>query len=175
MKPLRYLSVVILLFAVLTSFKHPKKQKVNWINLAELKDAYRKEPKPIIIGVYTTWSGWCKAMEKETYSHDDVANYINENYYAVKFDAETKDSVEFAEKKYGYNAGYKANELAVHLLEGHMGYPATILLPTTSAQPAPLPGFLKPSELEPKLRFIGEGAYKQREYPDYVKDFTAKW
>jgi thioredoxin-related protein len=175
MKPFRYLSAVLVLFALLTSFKHSKKQKVNWISLSELKDAYAKEAKPIIIGVYTEWSGWSKAMEKETYSQETVANYINGNYYAVKFDAETKDSVEFAGKKFGYNSGYKANELAVYLLEGRMGYPATILMGSASEQPAPLPGFLKPSELEPKLRFIGEGAYKQKAFPDYMRDFTAKW
>ncbi len=165
----------MLLFTVLTSFKQPKKEKVNWITLEELKESYAKQAKPIIIDVYTSWCGWCRVMEKETYSQESVASYINENYYAVKFNAETKDSVEFAGRKFGYNAAYKANELAVYLLEGRMGYPATILLPTADAQPAPLPGFLKPSELEPPLRFIGDGAYKSREFPEYMKDFTAKW
>lgn len=175
MKQLRCLSVAILLCTLLTSFKQPKKQKVNWITLTELKDAYTKQQKPIIIDVYTSWCGWCRVMEKETYSQETVASYINENYYAVKFNAETKDSVEFNGKKYGYNPAYKANELAVYLLEGRMGYPATILLPNTNAQPAPLPGFLKPSELEPPLRFIGDGVYKSRQFPEYMKDFTAKW
>jgi thioredoxin-related protein len=175
MKTLRYLSVFILLFTILSSFKQPGKQKVNWIGLEELKEAYLKEPKPIIIDVYTNWCGWCRVMEKETYSHESVASYINDNYYAVKFNAETKDSVEFDGRKFGYNPAYKANELAVYLLNGSMGYPTTILLPSINAQPAPLPGFLKPSELEPPLRFIGDGAYKAKEFPEYMKDFTAKW
>lgn len=175
MKTVKNIAVTLLVLGLLSSFKQPKKQKVNWISLQELKEAYSKQPKPIIIDVYTNWCGWCRVMEKETYSHENVATYINENYYAIKFNAETKDSVEFAGKKYGYNMAYKANELAIYLLEGRMGYPATILLPTQDAQPAPLSGFLKPSELEPPLRFIGDGAYKQRQFPDYMKDFTAKW
>lgn len=175
MKTVKNILVVILVLGSLSSFKQPKKQKVNWITLNELKEAYTKQQKPIIIDVYTSWCGWCRVMEKETYSQESVASYINENYYAVKFNAETKDSVEFNGKKYGYNPAYKANELAVYLLEGRMGYPATILLPSTNAQPAPLPGFLKPSELEPPLRFIGDGVYKVREFPEYMKDFAAKW
>lgn len=175
MKTVKNIFIVVFAIALLSSFKQPKKQKVNWITLTELKDAYAKQSKPIIIDVYTSWCGWCRVMEKETYSQETVASYINENYYAVKFNAETKDSVEFNGKKYGYNPAYNANELAVYLLEGRMGYPATILLTNTNAQPAPLPGFLKPSELEPPLRFIGDGVYKSREFPEYMKDFTAKW
>ncbi len=175
MKTIRNLSVIVVLFTALSSFKQPKKEKVNWITLAELKEAYAKEAKPIIIDVYTNWCGWCRVMDKETYNKESVASYINEHYYAVKFNAETKDSVEFAGKKFGYNPSYKANELAVYLLEGRMGYPATILLSAATAQPAPLSGFLKPSELEPPLRFIGDGAYKSREFPEYMKDFVARW
>jgi thioredoxin-related protein len=175
MKTLRYISVLIILFTVLSSFQQPKRQKVNWISLEELKEAYPRQAKPIIIDVYTSWCGWCRVMEKETYSQESVASYINDNYYAVKFNAETKDSVEFDGKKFGYNPAYKANELAVYLLNGSMGYPTTILLSAINAQPAPLPGFLKPSELEPPLRFIGDGAYKAKEFPEYMKDFTAKW
>lgn len=175
MKTLRNLSVIIVLFTALSSFKQPKKEKVNWITLQELKEAYAKQPKPIIIDVYTNWCGWCRVMDKETYSQESVANYINENYYAVKFNAETKDTVEFDGKKFGYNRAYKANDLAVYLLDGRMGYPSTILMASINAQPSPLSGFLKPSELEPPLRFIGDGVYKAKEFPEYMKDFTAKW
>ncbi len=178
MKTLRNLSVIIALFTsfiAFTSFKQPKKEKVNWITLQELKEAYSKKAKPVIFDVYTSWCGWCRVMDRETYSQETVANYINDNYYAVKFNAETRDSVEFAGKKFGYNPSFKANELAVYLLNGNMGYPSTILLSSINAQPAPLPGFLKPSELEPPLRFIGDGVYKAKEFPEYLKDFTAKW
>jgi thioredoxin-related protein len=114
-------------------------------------------------------------MEKETYGNEKVASYINENYYAVKFNAETKDSVELAGKKYGFNAVYKANELAVYLLYGQMGYPTTVLLSAIDAQPAPLSGYLKPAELEPPLKFFGEGIYKTTQFPDYMKSFVANW
>ncbi len=175
MKTFRNLLAVAILFTAFSSFKQPAKEKVNWISLDELKEVYAKQPRPIIIDVYTSWCGWCRVMDKETYSQESVASYINENYYAVKFNAETKDSVEFAGRKFGYNSAYKANQLAVYLLNGSMGYPTTILLPSIDAQPAPLSGFLKPSELEPPLRFIGDGAYKAKEFPEYMKDFTAKW
>ena len=114
-------------------------------------------------------------MDKETYGNNAVASYINENYYAVKFNAEIKDSVELGGKKYGYNPAYKANELAVYLLYGRMGYPTTVLLSTIDAQPAPLSGFLKPAELEAPLKFFGDGLYKIQDFPNFMKSFKNNW
>ena len=175
MQKVKYFFILLVVPATLLSFRPPKKEKINWLNLSELAIAYNKQPKPIIIDVYTSWCGWCKVMDKETYGNDNVANYINENYYAVKFDAESKDSVVYAGKKYGYNPAYKANELAVHLLFGRMGYPTTVLLSSIDAQPAPISGYLKPSELEPPLKFFGDGIYKNQNFPEYMKGFSAKW
>src|SRR5674476_574025 len=83
---------LIMLF-VFASFMIPTKEKVQWLSIAEMQVAYSKNPKPILVDVYTSWCGWCKVMDKQTYSNDKVAAYINEKYYAVKFDAESKDSV----------------------------------------------------------------------------------
>lgn len=175
MQKVKYFFILLILPAMLFSFKPAKKEKIHWLSLAELSAAYSKNPKPIIIDVYTSWCGWCKVMDKETYANDKVATYINENYYAVKFDAESKDTVELNGKKYGYNPAYKANDLAVYLLFGRMGYPTTVLLSAIDAQPAPLSGYLKPSELEPPLKFFGDGVYKDKNFPDFMKEFTAKW
>ncbi len=160
---------------VFTSFMIPAKEKVRWLSIAEMQAAYSKNPKPILVDVYTSWCGWCKVMDKQTYNNDKVAAYINEKYYAVKFDAESKDSVEWNGKKYGYNAQNKVNEMAVYLLFGQMSYPSTVFLSSLDAKPAPLAGFLKPKEIESPLKFFGDGAYKSKNFPEYMKGFSASW
>lgn len=162
------------LFFVLVSFTPPK-DKVQWLTLVQLKEMYAKNPKPILVDVYTGWCGWCKVMDKETYSNDKVATYINEHYYAIKFDAERKDSVEWNGKKYGYSKLNKVNELAVYLTYGQMSFPTTVFLTTFSAQPAPLSGYLKPKEIEAPLRFFGDEFYKTKTFPEYNKTFSASW
>ena len=175
MKKVTKLFLFLSLVFFLASFNSPKKEMVKWMSLAEMQKAFVKNPKPIIIDVYTSWCGWCKVMDKETYSNDKVAGYINKNFYAVKFDAETTEPVTFASKSYGFNSASNANELAVYLLSGRMGFPTTVFLSTLNAQPAPLAGYLKPSEIEAPLKYFGGGAYKKQNYPEFMKGFAVSW
>ena len=172
--------VVVFFIAVIflmgtTSFIPINKTKVNWLTLNDMAIAYAKAPKPILVDLYTDWCGWCKVMDKDTYSNTDVVAYINEHYYAVKFNAEIKDTVIFNGKKYGYNAQNRANDLAVFLAYGKMSYPTTVFLSAVNAQPAPLPGYLKAKEIEPYLKFFGDGAYKSINFPMFMKNFKSNW
>lgn len=165
-------SILLFLFV---SFTVPSKEKIQWLSVAEMQAAYSKNPKPILVDVYTSWCVWCKVMDKQTYNNEKVAAYINEKYYAVKFDAESKNPVEWNGKRYGYNEQNKINELALFLLYGQMSYPSTVFLSTLDAKPAPLAGYLKPKELESPLKFFGDGAYKTKNFPEYMKSFNATW
>ncbi len=65
-----------------------------------LEAAQAKEPRKVMIDVYTKWCGPCKMMMRNTFTNADVISYINENFYAVKFDAEGPDPVEFKGKTF---------------------------------------------------------------------------
>jgi uncharacterized protein YyaL (SSP411 family) len=164
-----------LLWMAATSFVSPTKDKINWLTVAELQAAYNKDPRPILVDVYTHWCGWCKVMDKDTYDNDNVADYINNHYYAVKFDAESKEPVDWVGKTYSFNDTYKVNEFSLFITNGQMSYPTTVLLADINGQPAPLSGYLKPSEIEPPLKYFGDGVYKTENYPDFIKNFSAKW
>mgnify|MGYP000867311363 FL=1 len=160
---------------VLLSFNVPRNEKIQWLTIEELQKEYQKKPKPILIDIYTKWCGWCKVMDKETYTNDLVANYITENYYAVKFDAESKDSVEWNGKKYGYNPAARSNELAIYLLSGRMSYPTTIFIPELTGRPASLAGYLKPNQIESVLKYFNKNTYKSIDYTEFMKTFKSSW
>ena len=173
-KVTRFLIITALFFTAV-SFRPVKKDKVQWLTVAQLQEAYSKNPKPILVDVYTSWCGWCKVMDKETYSNEKVAAYINEHYYAVKFDAEQKETVQWGGKKYEYNKDNKINDLAVYLCYGQLSFPTTVFVTALNAQPAPLAGYLKAKEIESPLKYFGEGAYKKQNFPEFNKSFTASW
>ena len=66
--------------------------KMKWYTIEEVQALNEKDPKPILVDVYTDWCGWCKVMDRKTFANADVQAYIQENFYPVKFNAEQKSS-----------------------------------------------------------------------------------
>jgi len=62
-------------------------QKISWMTMNEALEAQKTQPKKIFMDVYTIWCGPCKLLDKNTFSDKKVIEFINENYYAVKFNA----------------------------------------------------------------------------------------
>jgi len=173
-KVTRFLMFFSMAFVML-SFSDGKKEKVNWISIAELNELYAKNPKPILLDVYTDWCGWCKEMDRTTYKNEKLANYINEHYYAVKFNAESKESFTFNQKQYAFNAQNKSNELAEYFLFGRMEFPTTVFLSAIDARPAPLSGYMTAKEMEAPLKFFGEGHDKTKTFVEFNKKLKKEW
>lgn len=148
---------------------------INWIPIHEVEAALKKNPKKIFIDVYTDWCGWCKVMDKKTFSNKDVAMYMNENYYAIKFNAERKDSITFMGKTYGFVPQYRSNQLAAELMGGRMSYPTFVILDETAQNPIPVPGYQNVPTMEKILKYIATNTYKTVQFPEYEKTFVATW
>lgn len=175
MQKVKYFFGPLLIILIVSAFSSPSKPKIKWLTVEELQIAYAREARPILIDVYTSWCGWCKVMDRETYSKQTVADYINTHYYAVKLDAESTSSISLNGKKYNFLQSTGTNELANYLLAGQMAYPTTVFLSSLDARPAPLAGYLKPNELEAPLKYYGEAANKRMSFDDYMKTFNGSW
>ena len=89
---------VVVLFSVASGFA--QKEKINWMSLEDALAAQAKEPKKIIMDVYTKWCGPCKMLDKNTFRNPDVVQYVNDHYYAVKFNAEGKEKILYLDLVY---------------------------------------------------------------------------
>ncbi len=74
--------------------------KVNWMTFEEVEKAMKKEKKKVFVDMYTDWCGWCKRYDKTTFADKRVADYVNENFYAIKFDAQEPEDIMLAGQKY---------------------------------------------------------------------------
>jgi thioredoxin-related protein len=88
-------------------------QEIKWMSLDEALAAQKVTPKPIFMEVYTNWCGECKKMDKKTFKDTKLSAFIAENYYAVKFNAEGNDEVNYKGIKYtnpGFDTAKKQKE-----------------------------------------------------------------
>ncbi len=152
---------------------------VKWMTLQEAMEKVKTQPKPIIMDFYTDWCGWCKKMMTTTYANPGLAQYINTNFYPVKFNAETKDTVEYLGQKYGpLGVGQRTtNALAVKLLQNKLMYPTTLFLNSYDKTKNEFgfsmlaSGYLDQTKLEPILIFSLENVFRNSSYDDFKVEF----
>ena len=149
---------------------------IKWMTWKEVQEAQKKQPKKVFVDTYTEWCGWCKRMDANTFTNPEIIEYVNQNFYAVKFDAETQEVIHFKGKDYKYVAqgmrGY--NELAAEMLNGQMSYPTSIYLDEAMNQIFPVPGYQDPKTFETVLNFVASNSYKTNTWEKYQTEFKGK-
>ena len=103
-----------------------------------------------------------------TFANPNIANYININFYPVRFDAETFDTIVFRKKTYiNKGIGTKPkHELAYYLLDGKFSFP-TIVYITRNSSMIQIPGYMTVKEIEPVLVWFAEEVNTNCDYEEW--------
>jgi thioredoxin-related protein len=148
--------------------------ELKWLTLEQAAGKLQQNSKPVIIDLYTDWCGWCKVMDKKTYRNKALMHYVETNFYPVKINAETRDTLAWAGKKFAYNKAYRTNMFAVYLTNGNLSYPTTVIIPADGI-PQAIPGYMKPEEMELILKYFGEGHYGKIPFAEFQQSFKPTW
>ena len=149
---------------------------VLWLPLPDAERIARKKGKMVIIDVYTEWSGWSKLMEKNTYTRKRIIRYINENFCAVRFNAESTNAVPFNNLTYMGDSEGRYHTLAYSLLEGNMDFPSTVFLDEELEVLLVVPGYMDTNRMEVVLHYFSEKAYLKEglSFADYQREFFSR-
>lgn len=91
-------------------------QPVDWYPYCkEAFEKARREDKPVLIDVGAPWCHWCRVMDEENYSDEEVATLLNENFICIKVD---RDEMPHIDRIY---------QEAVSALTGISGWPLTAI------------------------------------------------
>ena len=150
---------------------------IKWHTFQEAVALSKVEKKKIFIDVFTDWCGWCKVMDRSTFTNPAIIKYMNAKYYAVKLNAEMKDTILF--NNYSFvnpspGTPRSTHQLASSLLNNQMSYPTTVYLDENFNMLTQVPGYKKPEEMEPILKFFGENAFSNTKWEDYIKTFKGE-
>jgi len=165
MKPL-FFSLLFSFFFSVSPAQNPQTAKEI---LANAFSQASKEHKKVFVKFSASWCGWCKKMDASTFMDDSVAAYINANFYPVKFNAESKDTIRFFDQVFVFVPDYKSHELAISLLNRQMGYPSYVFLDEKFASIKVQQGYMSVETLMPLLHYFAKDAYKTKTFEEFTK------
>ena len=160
--------ILLLVGVLIASLGAVSQEKINWISMQEALDLSNKKgnTKKIFIDAYTDWCGWCKKMDASTFTDPNVIKFMNENYLAVKFDAESYDTITYR----GQNSQPKPDKksrrgtyhyFAAALLDGQLSYPSYIIMDENQNRLAIYKGFMQTEPFLSVIKFFGYEQHQQ--------------
>jgi thioredoxin-related protein len=145
----------------------PKSAAVTWVSYDLGLENAKKENKPIMVDFYTSWCGWCKKMDKETFAHKDVSKLLSQDYVAVKLNAESSKKLKIG--------GQDLTERDVAKDFKVTGYPTICFLKADGDKIGCLPGYAGPEHFVNVLSYIKDKAYEKNiQLQDYIKQKEEK-
>lgn len=138
--------------------------KITWLDYDAGLAKAKSENKPILIDFTASWCGWCKRMDKETFSDPQVVKYIAENMVPVKVwgDDTTKAGMITHD-------GERMTQKALSSVYGVRGYPTFWFLDPAAGKIGPAPGYKKTTDFLPLVEYVAGNHYKTTSYENFLK------
>lgn len=139
--------------------QNQKSEAFTWLKYDDGLKLAAKNHKPLMVDFYTDWCGYCKKMDKTTYTDSTIVRYIRDHFIAVKVNAESRETLNLPS---GPGTGISvARSFKV------TGYPSIWFLESDGKKISNIPGYAPPEKFIHVLRYFGDGAYKSQTFQDY--------
>lgn len=142
--------------------------QVNWHTIGDASKA-KIGTRIYFVDFYTTWCGWCKRMDRDTFSDPTVSKILNKYYYPVKFDAEGNDKVVWNGHVYPPAAAGRHNvhTFTAATLGKQAGFPSYALFRPDGSLVQVVPGYYKPDEFVVVLWYFASGDSDKYSFEHY--------
>jgi thioredoxin-related protein len=127
------------------------KPAVQWLAYGEALQKAEKENKHVIVDFYTNWCGWCKVMDRKTYTDAAVVDLLERHFVVAKVNAESSRKFSVGEEE------ISGRELAKQF--GVTQFPMTWFLKPDGSRLANLPGYIPPERFTKVLEYVHERRY----------------
>jgi thioredoxin-related protein len=132
----------------------------DWKSVADALESAEESGQPLMVFVYTDWCGWCQRTFGTTFRDKSVLSYLNENFQAVKLNAESNQQV-------NYKGRNLPEGLLAHLL-GATGFPTFVFLNSEGVPVYRTSGYRAAEGYLELLKFIANRRYASQSFEEYL-------
>ena len=143
--------------------------QVQWHTIQQASEEKIGE-KLYFIDFYTTWCGYCKKMDRETFSDATVAKLLNRYYYPVKFNAEGTETFTWFGRSYGPGVA-QGRSRSHQFAAGLRGFPTFGIYRSDGRVVQQIPGYYPPKDFIMILWYFASGDYQRYAFEQYQKIF----
>ena len=163
-----FIIALIAMFSVSNAFS-----QVKWNTIEQsAKVSNSRNEKLYFIDFYTTWCGWCKKMDKDTFTDKVVAKILNTYFVPTKFDAEgdaafSWNGVEYKGGGVAANGRRVTHPFAQAVLGAKMGFPSFAIFDADRTLLTVVPGYSNAADFTVILWYFASGDYKKYPFEKY--------
>jgi thioredoxin-related protein len=97
--------IVFTAIAVLSLASAVSADEIRWKDVTSGMQEGKQSHKYVLADIYTDWCGWCKRLDRDTFSNPDLARFLRDKFVPVKANAEDSAAGQKLAGEYGVN-GY---------------------------------------------------------------------
>lgn len=107
--------------------------QINTATFEKLTELQKKENRPVMVYIHTDWCKYCHAMKQQMLKNSEILNILNQKYYTVFLNAESKKDISFNGKVFKYKptgitTGIHQLAEALGRMDDENSYPALCFL-----------------------------------------------
>lgn len=126
--------------------------QIDWMRYDRAMEKAREENKHLFVDFTATWCGWCKKLEKDTFSKPEVIKILNENFVSSKVWNHEKEILDID--------GYKIAEKDLGSTQfGVRSFPTMWFISPDGQKIGPVKGYLNAEQFMKVLNFVKDYEY----------------
>jgi len=139
--------------------------KLDWLALDAAVGKAKAQNKHVIVNVYTTWCGYCRMMDKQTFGNEEVASHLRENFVLAKVNGESSSKVHWQ--------GQEMTEREFARAVGVTGFPATYFLKPNAEMLGGVSGYIRTPDFMIYAKYVSTKWYEKGKIQQYVDSLRA--